>query len=81
MRGTATAGSVHHCHGCHSAWAASASSSGEQGVSEGHGSVLMQQGAVGAPHEGQQHRGHQPQPRPSGQPEGDGGEEVGPRSN
>lgn len=66
MRITVTTGPMHDCHGCQSSWAASASSSGEEEVSERHGSVLMQQGAVGAPREGQQHRGHQSQPRASG---------------
>lgn len=59
---------VHHYHGCQSSRAAWASWSGCEEVSEGPVSVLVQPGAVGAPHEGQQHRGHQPQPRASGQP-------------
>lgn len=67
MHITMTTGPVHDCHVCQSSWAACASSSGYEEVSEGHGSVLMQQGAVGAPREKQQHRKHQLQPRASGQ--------------
>lgn len=76
MHITMTTGPMHDCHGCPSSWAAWASSSGYEEVSEGHGSVLMQQSAMGAPHEAAREA---PAPTQGIRPVC--GEEAGPRSN